>query len=195
MGHCCANYLLYFLISWLPYYLIHERNLSMTSMAGTAGLLYGVDSFSAIAAGWIADGRIRRGSNPPLVRRTTMAIGFGIAALSLLACSLSGPRTYWWSLLAIGVGSGIANSASYTVGQTLAGARGAGRWAGLQNGFANISGVVGPPLTGWLIDRTGHFDAALAVAALVAVVGGLAWLFGVRRQEPVQWAAVEKSLA
>jgi MFS family permease len=98
-------------------------------------------------------------------------------------------------LLAIGVGSGIANSASYTVGQTLAGARAAGRWAGLQNGFANISGVVGPPLTGWLIDRTGRFDAALAVAALVAVVGGLAWLLGVRRQEPVQWAAVEKSLA
>jgi MFS family permease len=195
MGHCSANYLLYFLISWLPYYLIHERNLSMTSMAGTAGLLYAVDSFSAIAAGWIADGRIRRGANPPLVRRTTMAIGFAIAALSLLACSYSGPRTYWWCLLAIGIGSGIANSASYTVGQTLAGAGAAGRWAGLQNGFANLSGVVGPPLTGWLIDRTGHFDAALAVAALVAVAGGLAWMFGVRRLEPVQWAAAEKSLA
>jgi MFS family permease len=195
MGHCCANYLLYFLISWLPYYLIHERNLSMTSMAETAGLLYAVDSFSAIAAGLIADRRIRHRGNPPLVRRTTMAMGFGIAALSLLACSHSGPRTYWWCLLAIGVGSGIANSASYTVGQTLAGARAAGRWAGLQNGFANISGVVGPPLTGWLIDRTGSFDAALAVAALVAVAGGLAWLLGVRRQEPVQWAAVEKSLA
>jgi cyanate permease len=52
-----------------------------------------------------------------------------------------------------------------------------------------------PPLTGWLIDRTGHFDAALAVAALVAVVGGLAWMFGVRRLEPVEWAAAEKSLA
>jgi MFS family permease len=193
-GHCCANYLLYFLISWLPYYLIHERNLSMTSMAGTAGLLYAVDSFSAIAAGWIADGRIRRGANPPLVRKTTMAIGFAIAALSLLACSHAGPRTYWWSLLAIGVGSGIANSASYTVGQTLGGARAAGRWAGLQNGFANLSGVIGPPLTGWLIDRTGRFDAALAVAALVAVAGGLAWMFGVRRLEPIEWTAIEKSL-
>jgi MFS family permease len=154
-----------------------------------------VDSFSAIAAGWIADGRIRRGANPPLVRRSTMAIGFAIAALSLLACSHAGPRTYWWCLLAIGMGSGIANSASYTVGQTLAGAGAAGRWAGLQNGFANLSGVIGPPLTGWLIDRTGHFDAALAVAALVAVAGGLAWMFGVRRLEPVEWAAAEKSLA
>jgi len=195
MGHCCANYLLYFLISWLPYYLIHERNLSMTSMAGTAGLLYAVDSFSAIAAGWIADARIRRGANPPLVRRTTMAIGFGIAALSLLACSYAGPQTYWWCLLAIGMGSGIANSASYTVGQTLAGACAAGRWAGLQNGFANLSGVIGPPLTGWLIDRTGNFYAALMVAALVAVAGGLAWILGVRRLQPVEWAAAEKSMA
>jgi hypothetical protein len=30
---------------------------------------------------------------------------------------------------------------------------------------------------------------------LVAVVGGLAWMFGVRRLEPVEWAAAEKSLA
>ena len=63
-GHFCANYLLYFLISWLPYYLVHERHLSMTSMAGTAGVLYAIDSFSAIAAGWIADRKIRNGGGP-----------------------------------------------------------------------------------------------------------------------------------
>ena len=192
-GHFCANYLLYFLISWLPYYLIHERHLSMTTMAGTAGVLYALDSFSAIASGWIADMHIRKGRNPAVVRRTTMAVGFAIAAVALIACPYSGPRSYLLCLLAVGIGSGVGNSASFAVGQTLAGPSAAGRWAGLQNGIANLSGIAGPPLTGLLVDWTGHFDAALAVAAIVAVAGGLAWVFGVRNLDPVQWPAAQKT--
>lgn len=193
-GHGCGNYLLYFLISWLPYYLVQERHLSMTSMAGTAGLLYAVDSFSAIIAGTIADRKVRKGENPIAVRKWTMAVGFAISALGLMACAFSGPRTYWWCLLAIGIGSGSGNSASFAVGQTLAGPRVAGRWIGLQNGFANLSGIAGPPITGFLIDRTGHFTAALALTALISVVGGLAWIFGVNNRQQVDWAVSEKTL-
>ena len=193
-GHFCANYLLYFLISWLPYYLVHERHLSMTSMAGTAGMLYAIDSFSAIAAGWIADRKIRNGGNPAVVRKTTMALGFAVAAVSLLTLAYSGPSTYLWCLVAIGTGSGIGNSASFAVAQTLAGPRAAGRWTGLQNGVANLSGIAGPPLTGLLVDWTGHFDAALTIAAMMAVVGGLAWIFGVRKLEQVQWPVLPNAL-
>jgi cyanate permease len=193
-GHGCGNYLLYFLISWLPYYLVHERHLSMTSMAGTAGLLYAIDSFSAILAGAIADAKVRKGGNPATVRKVTMAVGFAISALGLAACAFSGPRTYWWCLLAIGIGSGTGNSGSFAVGQTLAGPRMAGRWVGLQNGFANLSGIVGPPITGFLIDRTGHFGAALAVTAFVSVIGGLAWLFGVPGNQQVDWEASQKTV-
>ena len=63
MGHFSSNYLLYFMMSWLPYYLVHERDVSMRSMAGTAGLLYAIDSFSSIATGWIADRRIGAGGD------------------------------------------------------------------------------------------------------------------------------------
>ncbi len=193
-GHFCGNYLLYFLISWLPYYLVHERHLSMTSMAGTAGALYAIDSFSAIAGGWIADRKIRNGGSPAVVRKTTMALGFAVAAVALPALAYSGSRTYLWCLVAIGTGSGIGNSASFAVGQTLAGSRAAGRWTGLQNGIANLSGIAGPPLTGLLVDWTGHFDAALTIAALVSIVGGLAWIFGVRKLEQVEWPVTPTAL-
>lgn len=195
LGHGCGNYLLYFLISWLPLYLVSVRHLSMTTMAGTAGLLYAVDSLSAIATGSLADRLVRSGGHPAVVRKWTMAAGFTIAALALIALVFSGPHTYRWCLLAIGIGSGTGNSGSFAVAQTLAGSRGAGRWVGLQNGIANISGIVGPPLTGFLIDWTGSFDAALVVVSLISIAGGLAWVFGVRRLEPVAWPAAEKTLA
>jgi cyanate permease len=124
-----------------------------------------------------------------------MAAGFTIAAVALIALVYSGPHTYRWWLLAVGIGSGTGNSGSFAVAQTLAGTRAAGRWVGLQHGVANVSGIVGPPLTGFLIDWTGSFNAALAVVALISIAGGLAWIFGVRRLEPVEWAAAEKTLA
>jgi len=172
---------------------VHERHLSMTSMASAAGLLYAIDSLSAITAGAIADRQIRRGGNPAAVRKWTMAVGFAISALGLIACAFAGPRTYWWCFVAIGIGSGTGNSGSFAVGQTLAGHRVAGKWVGLQNGFANLSGIAGPPITGFLIDRTGHFGGALAVTALVSVVGGLAWVYGVRDRQPVDWTIERKT--
>ena len=71
-----------------------------------------------------------------------------------------------WSLILIlawlivtGVGCGIGNSGIWAFSQTLAGPHAVGRWIGLQNGFANLAGVVGPALTGFIVDWTGHFQS------------------------------------
>lgn len=192
-GHFCGNYLLYFLISWLPYYLVHERHLSMDTMAGTAGILYAIDSASVVISGWIADRKIGRGGDPRMVRKWAMAIGFAVATVALTACAMAGPRTYFWCLVGTAVGSGTASAGAFAMGQTLAGPRLAGRWIGLQNGVANLSGIAGPPLTGLLVDWTGHFAAALAVAALVAVVGGFAWVLGVRKQQEPEWETAQET--
>ena len=194
VGHGCGNYLLYFLVSWLPYYLVQERHLSMLSMAGSAGLVYAIDSLSAIAAGWLADHQIRKGRNAMDVRKWIMGLGFCVAASGLVFCALSGPLTYWWSLAVVGSGCGAANSGNFAVGQTLAGSRVAGKWTGLQNGFANIAGIAGPPITGYLIDKTGHFSAALALTALVAVVGAASWTIGIRNRGPVVWPVAPEAL-
>ena len=196
MGHCCANYLLYFLISWLPYYLIHERNLSMTSMAGTAGLLYAVDSFSAIAAGWIADRQnTPRRQSPSWCAERRWPWGL----VSRLCHCLPAPIP-----VREPTGGACWPSGSAVVLQTLPPTP----WDRLLQARARREGGLAcrtgsPTFPVSLVRRLqvgsstepGSFDAALAVAALVAVAGGLAWLLGVRRQEPVQWAAVEKSLA
>lgn len=182
-GHFCANYLLYFLMSWLPYYLVHERHLSMQFMAETAALLYALDSVSSIATGWITDRRVRAGGEARSVRKWSMAIGFGIAAVALFAFAAADTATYFPCLVGVSIGSGIASSGPFTMGQTLAGPHLAGRWVGLQNCFANIAGVVGPALSGFLVDRTGSFAAPLTVAACVALLGAASWIYGIRPAE------------
>jgi ACS family D-galactonate transporter-like MFS transporter len=178
-GHFCGNYILYFLAIWLPFYLVRERHLPMGTMINIAAVYYLVDATSAIATGWLSDFWIRNGGTPTAVRKSAMAIGYTTAAIALAACAMAGPRTYLGWLMATGVGCGIGGSGTYAFSQTLAGPRAAGRWTALQNGIANLAGVVGPALTGFLVDRTGNFSVALAITAAVSLAAALLWVLAI----------------
>ena len=180
LGHLSENYLLYLLMSWLPYYLVHERHLSESAMAWTAGLLYAMDSASAIVAGRIADLCIRRRIPATTARKVPMIAGLLLAAVSLVACASAGPHTWLLCLSGAAIGCGLSCSGVYAVPQTLAGPRLAGRWVGLQNCVANFAGILAPVLTGYMVQRTGHFASALTLAAVISAAGALAWAIGVR---------------
>jgi MFS family permease len=109
-----------------------------------------------------------------------MVAGLLIAVVSLLGCAAAGPRTWLPFLIGAAIGCGSSCSGVYAVPQTLAGPLLAGRWVGMQNCVANFAGIIAPVLTGFLVQRTGHFGAALTVAAAFAALGALGWVFGVR---------------
>jgi ACS family D-galactonate transporter-like MFS transporter len=193
LGHFCVNYLSYFMITWLPFYLVRERDLSMHSMAMTASVYYLVDAVLAITSGWLSDLWIRKGYTPTLVRKTVMAIGFATAAIAMAVCATR-PHTYLPWLIAVAVGSGMGSSGIFAFSQTLAGPQAAGRWTGLQNGFANLAGVVAPALTGFAVDWTASFVAPMAITTAALIVGAMGWVFVVGRVEQVNWAAKSEVL-
>jgi len=186
-GHFAGNYLFYFMITWLPSYLVRARHLSLSTMAVVGCLYYSVDAVSAMLSGWLQDVALRRGYTATLVRKSTMAIGFGLAAAAILGCALAGANSYLPWLLVAGVGCGLTGPGLYTFPQTLAGPEGTGKWYGWQNGLANFAGVICPALTGFILQRTGSFFAPFAITAAVCVGGILAWVFVVGRVEQVKW--------
>ena len=186
-GHFSILYLLYFMLTLLPFYLVRERHLSMQSMAKIASAYYAIEALSAITTGWLSDYCIRRGYTPTLVRKSAMAIGHTIAAVAVMSWTLATSQSYLVCLVVLAIGSGTAGAGPFAFSQTLAGPHATGKWTGLQNGFANVAGVVAPALTGFLVDRTGKFLAPLAITAAVLVAGGLSWVFMVGRVEEVNW--------
>lgn len=82
---------------------------------------------------------------------------------------------------------GVASSNIWAITQTLAGPQAAGRWTGFQNFVGNLSGVVAPALTGFVLDRTGHLYWAFAILTCVALTGTMSWVFLVGRIEQVAW--------
>jgi ACS family D-galactonate transporter-like MFS transporter len=194
-GAFCCAYPLYFTITWLPFYLVHEQRLSLQDMVKIASLYYTVDAAAALATGWVTDFWIRRGLAAGAMRKTAMALGWITAAVGLLGCSSAGSHSYlaWLMVAAVGLGTGNANIWAFT--QTLAGPRAVGRWAGLQNGFGNLAGVIGPALTGFTVDWTGHFQVAIEITAGVCLLGALVWLLLLGEFKEVAWAQPAGALA
>jgi ACS family D-galactonate transporter-like MFS transporter len=112
-----------------------------------------------------------------------MALGHTFAAVSLTGLAFAGSDHSMPWMFAMGAASGMSSASVFAFAQTLAGPETAGRWVGLQNGFANFAGVLCPALTGRIVDKTGHFSGAFATTAAIMLLGGFAWVFVVGRLE------------
>ena len=191
----CSAFPLYFTVTWLPLYLAHEQHLSMPNMVKTAAAYYTIDAAAALGAGWVTDFYIRRGKSVSVVRKTAMAVGWIIAALGFFGCSFAGSHSYFGWLIVTGIGLGIGNSGIWAFTQTLAGPQAAGRWAGLKNGFSNISGVICPVLTGFTVDWTGHFQLSIAITAAICVLAAVLWVCGIGEVRQVEWGAAREGFS
>ena len=187
LGHFAVNYTFYFVISWLPLYLVKARGFSLGQMAELGGVIYVIYAISAHMTGWLSDLWMASGASSTRVRKTFCVAAQTGAAACMLACAVGGPTISIVSLLAAGVFFGFSTTSIYAVGQTLAGRRGGGKWISVQNCMGNVAGIVGPIVTGFVVDRTGQFSAAFLVAAIVSLTGVLCWGVIIRRVEPIAW--------
>jgi MFS family permease len=189
LGHFAANYSYYFIVAWLPFYLVKVRGLSITAMAATASWAYLLNAAAALLMGWLSDRWIRSGHAASRVYKPIM----GLAALGSVACMvamvvLPGAGSIA-ALLAFQVVAGCSYPGLFAIPQIMAGPGATGRWVGVQNACGNVAGMIAPVLTGWLIDRTGSFDAAFWVSAGVAAVGFAGWVLVLPRIDPIRWRA------
>lgn len=180
------NYVSYFLLTWLPFYLVRERNFSMNRMARTGALVFLMFSISSIIFGKLSDRWIAAGSSTNL-RKTVAAAGNIGVGIFLAASALAPDGVFIWTLVLAGFCVGISACNIWAVTQTLAGPQMVGRWVGFQNFVGNFAGAIAPAFTGFLADRTGHFHWAFFITSAIILIGAFSWMFVVGPVEPVDW--------
>jgi MFS transporter, ACS family, D-galactonate transporter len=196
LGHFCGNYFYYFLLAWLPTFLVQEEHLSIAEMSQLTSAVFFLIACSTMVCGFVSDRLIARGVSPSFVRRSLASGGLVVASTLVLFSAVHGNPALALGLLAVAcVGHGAYASNHWAITQTLAGPVMAGRWSSLQNGFANFSGIVASVLTGWIMQTYGSARLAFTVTGVVALIGGLSWGLLVQRVEPVSWGAIGKSAA
>lgn len=179
-GLCGANYAWYFLLSWLPSYLVRERHFSLSSVALWGALPYVFMAVSSISGGILADHWISRGASPVRVRRGFLVTGLVMTALLLPSVLLPRIEFAVGGLFMACLSFGIYASNLFSLTQTLAGPEAAGRWTGLQNACGNLAGIASPLLTGWIVTRTGKFEIAFVAAGIACLLGACSFGFLIR---------------
>jgi len=192
-GLWCGNYVNYFLLSWMPYYLIREQHYSMASMAKIGGSGYLLGAGCAAVSGWLADRWIMAGASPTKARKTFAAGAPVCVAILLALCATTQPGVSVVLLVAAMAFFGVSASNIYAISQRLAGPDAAGRWVGFQNGFGNLSGAVVPVVTGLVLERTGHFAWAFLITAGVELLAAVFWGLVLGPVEPVLWQGKTKA--
>ena len=188
LGHFSVNYSFYFVISWLPLYLVKFRGFSISHMAELSGLIYLVYAASSFATGRLSDRAIAAGYSVNRVRKTVILSSHVIVAACMIGCVQATGVAMIAILFAAATAFGMQTPTLFAIGQTLAGARAGGKWMGVQNFFSNIAGIVGPIITGVVVDRTGQFAVAFMLAAAMSLLGLIGWGLMIRKIEPANWA-------
>jgi len=189
LGHFAANYSFYFILAWLPDYLVTVRGFSLKLMAGVAGVAYLINALAAFASGWATDRWVRAGGSVSKIYKGSMALNHVASIAAMAGMVLLPVGGSIACLFAYEVVSGLASPGIYAIPQIIAGAKAAGRWVGVQNTCGNLAGILAPVVTGILVDATGNFKGAFALASLVNVLGVAGWVFILPRIAPRRWEA------
>jgi MFS family permease len=191
LGHFASNYIYYFVISWLPFYLVKSRGFSFGKMTVIVSLAYLLNAGTALLTGWLTDRGIRRGVSATLIYKTIMGVthvvGIGcMAGMLLLPEGGCVAALFTFCLVA-----GCSYPGIFAIPQIIAGPQASGRWVGVQNAVGNVAGLVAPVLSGYLVARTGLFDLAFALAAVVNILGFVGWVVLLPRVAPMKWLTAQ----
>jgi MFS family permease len=188
LGMFSLGYAWYFLLSWLPSYLVRERGLSTSDMSFLGSIPFWGMAIAALLGGWSSDSWIRAGGNPSRVRRLYIGGGLLLCGVSLLPAALVQNTTASVALVTLAcLCLGLFTSNVWAATQTLAGPAAAGKWTAIQNTIGNLGGVVSPLITGWIVDVTGSFLIAFTVASGILFAGAAVYLAMVPSVQPVAW--------
>ena len=177
IGHFFNTYGFFFLLAWLPLFLVKSRGFTILEMTKLATALYIVQGLTALATGWWSDRLIASGSDEGRVRKAFMAIGLAGVAIAIVGAGLSVSREALsaWLILA-GISCAPGGAQAFAIAQVYAGKRAAGPFVGAMNGIGNTSGIIGPIVTGLIVDHAGYLPAFLAAASMPAL-GAIWWWF------------------
>ena len=184
--HALGNYCFYFLLAWLPLFLTKARGFSIAEMTMLATLGYAAQAACALSYGHFSDWWTRSGRSEAACRRVVMVAAQALAAVAIFGLAFAESAVSIAILLCLaGAATAPLSVNLYAVAQMFAGPRATGTWVGVQNSIGNVSGIIGPIVTGIIVQRAGY-DSALMVTAAVAAVGAAWWAWGVPRIEQVQ---------
>ncbi len=176
IAHVCNNFGGYIILLWLPSYLHKTFSIPMERL-GSYSIIPWIAAFCVgNLSGWIADGLRKRGMTMTGVRKLMQSAAFILGAVSMLILPLADSALLATVLVTIAIGGGAFGVAGFAANHLDIAPRYAGILMGLSNTFAQLPGIVGVALTGFIVKLTHSFAGAFYLIALINMVGMTCYL-------------------
>jgi MFS family permease len=178
LGAFCTGYITWMYQTWLPAYLEMQQHISIAKTGLLASVPLLCAFFGAIVGGWVSDRLVKRGMELVASRRLPLILGLlgsavftGLAAMAASAgaavtfialsmfCMQFGITCKWILVTAVTPQAYCASAASN------------------QNFAGFLGGTLSPILTGFIVDATGSFVVALAIGAVITLIGAALFQF------------------
>ncbi len=184
-------YTLWLYTGWLPFYLEHERHMSIAKVGVVAAIPYFFGCVGAIAGGWLCDYLTRRGWTPMGSRKVLIASS--LCGISVCTMGTVFARANEAALAFISVSLFliyIVASAAWATVPVAAPGQFTASLGSMQNFGGYLGGALAPTITGFIVARTGSFSPALMLSAGLSLVSAAAYLLLVRGPIPANHTQV-----
>lgn len=177
INHFCSNWVFYMLLAWLPSYFRTQLDISIATAGVYTALPWLAMLVGGNLGGLFADRLVRRGVDLTLVRKGMQVTALvGTAACMLAARDVASPGMAL-ALMCAALGVLALSWSGFLPNHLEIAPRHADILMGLTNTAGTVPGIVGIAITGWLVDVSGTYTTAFALAAAVNLVGAFVWLF------------------
>jgi MFS family permease len=180
-GFFGANYISYYIFTWLPSYLMDVQHLSLRSAALFVAIPPLMGIVGNLVGGAGADWLLRLTGAPILSRKIILIVGLFVAACSLGAVTWI--TTLSAALVLVAIAQLFVSMCPLTcwlLVQELVPHSRTGTVGGYVHLLSNIAGIVGPAATGFIIQYAGGYSLSFLLAGGLVVLGALAVLLFVR---------------
>jgi MFS family permease len=174
-------YTLWLYTGWLPYYLEHERHMSIARVGLVAAIPYFFGCVGAVTGGWLCDFFTRRGWTPIAGRK--LLVSSALCGISLCTVGTVMAQSNAAALAFISVSLFliyIASSAAWATVPIAAPSQYTASLGSIQNFGGYLGGALAPTVTGLIVQRTGSFSQALMLSAGLSLLSAAAYLLLVR---------------
>ncbi|TCP21281.1 ACS family hexuronate transporter-like MFS transporter [Scopulibacillus darangshiensis] len=177
------NYILFFFLTWFPSYLVDARGVSVKAMSIITVIPWILGFIGLAAGGFVSDYVLKKCANKGVLfsRKVILVSCLFASAVCIGLAGLVTTTVSAVTLVALSVFFLYLTGAIYwAIIQDVVDQSKVGSVGGFMHFLANTAGIIGPALTGYLVDQSGTFTSAFLLAGGLAIFASLAVIRFVR---------------
>lgn len=171
------NYILFFFLTWFPSYLVEARGVSVKDMSIITVIPWVLGFIGLAAGGFVSDYVLKKFANKGVLfsRKVILVSCLFVSAVCIGFAGLVSTTVSAVTLVALSVFFLYLTGAIYwAIIQDVVDQNNVGSVGGFMHFLANTAGIIGPTLTGFLVDTSGTFTPAFILAGGLAIFASLA---------------------